>query len=168
MHQWAATHGWFLLFLSFSLGSLGLSICTRQKWAAVLGVMILLNQTLYQGAIDLFELPWSLFWPMIGDCGLALAIYFVYERRAPGVWSATLFLIQFTICLTDWSMAGALTTPVNRDDVLYGFYLCANVLWVLLVACNSGPGVKHVAVRLRDYLHRARAAGSLARLLARR
>lgn len=169
MQAWAASHGWFLIFLSMSLGSLGLSVLTRRRWPTVLGVAILVNQLLYQGAIDAFDAPLSLFLPMAGDCVLALVIYRVYERHAPGVWSVTLFLIQFTICLADWLVTSALTAPLGDPaGILHGYYLSANVLWTLLVACNSGPGVWHVAVHLRDYLHRARRLGSLARLFLRR
>lgn len=169
MTMWAAAHGWFLLFLSLSTGTLALSVVTRQKWAAVLAWAIIGNQLLYQWAIDMFDAPVSLFVPMIGDCLLALGIYRVYERHAPGLWSVAMFLVQFTICLADWLVAGALTLPgVDRPAVLFGFYLSANILWLLLVACNAGPGAKHVAVHLRDHLHRAGATGSLARLILRR
>lgn len=169
MTAWIAAHGWFLTFLALSVGSLALSLAVRQKWAAILGACILLNQLAYQGAIDAFDAPLSLSIPMLGDCLLALAIYRVYERHAPGVWAATMFLLQFTICLADWAAIGALSLPIDdHAQLLRGYYLSANVLWTLLVACNSGPGAKHVVVRLRDYLRRAGAVSSVARLFFRR
>lgn len=168
MEGWVATHGWFLKFLSLSLGTLGLSIIMRQKWPTILGVAILANQLVYQAAIDLYDAPVSLLVPMLGDCALALLMYRVYERHAPGVWSVTMFLLQFTICLADWMISSALTLPnIDRAAALHGYYFSANILWLLLVACNAGPGVRHVAVHLRKYLHRPRSLGSLARLLRR-
>lgn len=167
MH-WIAAHPTFLAFLACSVGTLVLSLATGQRWAAIVAWLVIGNQALAQGSIDMFDAPMSLMVPMVGDSLLALALYVIYERHRTTVWAVTMFLIQFTICLADWGVAGALTLPLDHAEVLHGYYLAANILWLLLVACNAGPGARHVVVHLRDSLHRARAAGSLARISQRR
>lgn len=168
MADWTAAHQTFLAFFTISVATLVLSMATHQKWAAVLAWCIIGNQCLAQWGIDMFDAPGSLMVAIVGDCILALAIYRVYEAHRPGVWSVTMFLIQFTICLADWAIGSSLPFLTDPEAALYGYYLSANILWLLLVACNAGPGARHVAVRIRDYLHRTGAAGSLARLLQRR
>lgn len=164
----------FWVFLALSMSVLALSLATRQRWAAVCVWLVIGNQCLTQAAISQFDPPWSSMIFMASDCLLALAFGWVYQARASTGWAAAMFLVQFTICLLDYGWAallsvhGELGASWNMRALSDGYYLLLNILFVMLLACNAGPGARHVADHLRDHLHRAGAAGSLARLILRR
>lgn len=164
----------FWVFLALSVSVLALSLATRQRWAAVCAWLVVGNQCLTQFAISQFDPPYSSLIFLVSDCVLAMALGGVYQFRAATTWAAGMFLVQSTVCLLDWGWSAALSlhselaTSWDMRRLSDGYYLLLNILFPMLVACNAWPGAKHVAVHLRDHLHRAGAAGSLARLILRR
>lgn len=152
----------FAWFLGLSLLILALSIMTRQRDAVVAEVPMILSQLLAQWAIMTLDTPMSAL-PSIA-CDMVLAMqYAAMWLRSGRLWLFCAFFIQATACLVHVGFATMLEVgALPLSELLFGYYLLLNILFVMLSACNAWPGASDVANHVREYVRRTRLMGRLA------